>query len=80
MSKVPCIIKSLKAVLRPYMPRSIDCVHFQSRLGYGIIFWGGDSESKREFKVKKKRSFEELVAQRSSSPAGKFLRIIESLQ
>ena len=50
LSKVSEIIKSLKAVLSPYMLRSIYFSYFQSRLRNGIIFWGGDSESKRHLK------------------------------
>jgi hypothetical protein len=51
MSKVSCIIKLLKAVLSPYILRNINFAYFQLYLWYGIIFWGGDSESKTALEV-----------------------------
>jgi len=36
------------------MPRSIYFASFQTRLRYGIIVWGGDSESKMAFQVQKR--------------------------
>ena len=54
LSKVSYNIKSLKAVLSPYMLRRIYFAHFQLHLRYGIIFCGGDSESKTAFKVQKR--------------------------
>jgi hypothetical protein len=53
LSKVPYIIKSLKAVLNLYMPKSIYIACFQSHKRYGIIFWRGYNESKMAFRVQK---------------------------
>ena len=36
------------------MLRNIYFAYFQSHLRYGIIFWGGDSESKTAYKVQKR--------------------------
>jgi len=54
LSKVTYNIKSLKAVLSPYMLRSIYFAHFQLHLRYGSLFWEGDSESKTAFKIQKR--------------------------
>jgi len=47
MSKVSCRIKSFEEVLSPYIVGSIHFAHFESRLRYGIILWGGNTESKK---------------------------------
>jgi hypothetical protein len=54
LSKVSYVVKLLKVDLSPYMLRSIYFAYFQSHLRYGIIFQGGDSESKMAFKVQKR--------------------------
>ena len=46
-------MKSLKAVLNLYMPKSIYIGFFQSHMRYGIIFWGGYNERKMAFGVQK---------------------------
>jgi len=51
--KVPYIIKSLKAVLNIYMPKSIYIGFFQSHIRYGIIFWGEYNGSKMAFRVQR---------------------------
>ena len=56
LSEVSDIIKSLKAVLSPYMLRSIYFSYFLSRLRNGIILWGENSESKGHLKWKKGHS------------------------
>ena len=53
-SIVSYTIKSLKAVLIPYMPRTIYFAYFQTRLRYEIILWGGKSESNTAFQVQKR--------------------------
>jgi hypothetical protein len=53
LCKVIYIIKSLKEIISSYMVKSIYYSDFQSSLRYGIIFWGGSSESKPIFKLQK---------------------------
>jgi len=53
LSKVAYIIKSLRAVLSPYIWRSIYFTYIQSCLWHGIMFWGGDNEIKMAFRVQK---------------------------
>jgi hypothetical protein len=53
-SKVCCIIISLKNVMSPHIIRSIYPANFQSLLTYGIIFWGGDNEIIKIFKLQKR--------------------------
>jgi hypothetical protein len=52
--KVSYIIKSLRAVLRPYRLRSIYFEYYQSHLRYAMIFWVGNSGSKMTFRVLKR--------------------------
>jgi hypothetical protein len=53
LSKLSYNIKSLKAVLSPYMPRNIYFAHFQLYLRYGIIFWEGIVKVRWHLKYKK---------------------------
>jgi hypothetical protein len=53
LSNVSYIIES-EAVLSPCLLRSIYFAYFPSCFKYGIIFWGGDSESKTAFIVQKR--------------------------
>jgi hypothetical protein len=54
LCEVIYIIKSLKEIISPYIIKSIYYSNFQSSLRYGIIFWGGGSESKPVFKLQKR--------------------------
>jgi hypothetical protein len=44
LGKIYYIIKSLKNILSNCMLWNIYCTHFQLRLRYGIILWGGTRE------------------------------------
>jgi len=48
------VIQSLKNVTSRNTLRSIFFVNFHSHLRYGVLFWGGDSQSTKVFKLKKK--------------------------
>jgi hypothetical protein len=54
LCKVIYIIRSLKEIISHYMIKSIYYSNFQASLRYGIIFWGGSSESKPIFKLQKR--------------------------
>jgi hypothetical protein len=54
LCKVVYIIKSLKETISSYMIKCIYYSKFQSCLKYGIIFWGGSSESLSIFKLQKR--------------------------
>jgi hypothetical protein len=53
LSNVSYIIQTLEAVLSLCVLRNIYFAYFESSLKYGIIFWGGNSESKTAFIVQK---------------------------
>jgi hypothetical protein len=53
LSKTSYIVQSLKGDLSPNMLRSIYFGKFQSLLRCGIIFWGGDSDSIKAFRMQK---------------------------
>ena len=55
LSKVYFIIKSLKDVLGTNMLWNIYFAYFESRLRYGIIFWGGTGESIKVLRMQKKK-------------------------
>ena len=48
------VIHSLKNVTSINTLRSIYFANFHSHLRYGILFWGGDSQSTKVFKLQKK--------------------------
>jgi len=48
------VIQSLKTVTSINTLRSIYFTNFHSHLRYGILFWGGDSQSTNVFKLQKK--------------------------
>ena len=48
------VIQSLKLVTSINTLRSIYFANFHSHLRYGILFWGGDSQSTKVFKLQKK--------------------------
>ena len=48
------VIHSLKNVTSINTLRSIYFANFHSHLRYGILFWGGDSQSTKAFKLQKK--------------------------
>ena len=50
------IVKSLKTVTHASINtlRSIYFAEFHSHMRYGILFWGGDSQSTKVFKLQKK--------------------------
>ena len=48
------VIHSLKNVTSVNTLRSIYFANFHSHLRYGILFWGGDSQSTKVFKLQKK--------------------------
>ena len=54
LNKNNCVIHSLKNVTSINTLRSIYIAHFLSHLIYGILFWGGDSQSTKVFKLQKK--------------------------
>lgn len=54
LSKVYFLIKTLKDTVSNHMIRSIYYAYFQSRLKYGIIFWGSVKDSLKIFIIQKK--------------------------
>jgi hypothetical protein len=54
LNKAYFIIKTLKETMSYKIIRSIYYSYFQSRLLYGIIFWGAAKESIRVFQIQKK--------------------------
>jgi hypothetical protein len=54
LGKVVYIIKSLKEIISSYMIKCIYYSKYQSCLKYGIIFWGGSSESMSIFQLQKR--------------------------
>jgi hypothetical protein len=54
LSKVYFIIKTLKDAMSYHMITSIYYAYFQSRLKYGIIFWGSVKDSLKVFLIQKK--------------------------
>jgi len=54
LSKFYYIIKSLKDVMSFQMIRMIYYAYFQSRMKYGIIFWGRDWDSVKVFHVQRR--------------------------
>jgi hypothetical protein len=47
------MIRSLKDVTSPHIIRSIYFAYFYAHLRYGVIFWGGGTESESIFKLQK---------------------------
>ena len=47
------VLQSLKPVISVNTLRSIYFANFHSHLRYGILFWGGDSQSIKIFKLQK---------------------------
>jgi hypothetical protein len=47
-------MKILKETMSPYVIRNVYYLNFHLCLGYGIILWGGDSESNKIFNLQKK--------------------------
>lgn len=56
LSKVCYIIKALKGEVSPYVLRNVYFAKFQSLISYGLIFWGGERESKKILILQKKGS------------------------
>ena len=54
LSKIYDMIKSLRNVTSTQMIWSIYFAYFQSRLRYGIMFWGGEGESVKIFRLQRK--------------------------
>jgi len=54
LNKNYCVIHSLKNVTSINTLRSTYFANFHSHLRYGILFWGGDSQSTKVFKFQKK--------------------------
>jgi hypothetical protein len=54
LSKNYYVIQSLKTVTSINTLRSMYFANFHSHLRYGILFWGGDSQSTKVFKLQKK--------------------------
>ena len=54
LSKIYYMIKSLRNVTSTQMIWSIYFAYFQSRLRYGIMFWGGEGKSVRIFQLQRK--------------------------
>jgi hypothetical protein len=54
LSKIYYMIKSLRNVISIQMIWSTYFSYFQSRLRYGIMFWGGDRKSMKIFRLKKR--------------------------
>ena len=54
MNKSYYVIQSLKTVTSISILRSVYFANFHSHLRYGILFWGGDSQSTKVFKLQKK--------------------------
>ncbi|PNF34312.1 hypothetical protein B7P43_G15814 [Cryptotermes secundus] len=54
LNKVCYIIKSLKDEVSLHILRNIYFAKFQSLVSYGLIFWGGENESIKVFKIQKR--------------------------
>jgi hypothetical protein len=48
------VVNSLKDITSSHVIRSTYFVYFHAHLRYGVIFWGGDPESKGIFKVQQR--------------------------
>jgi hypothetical protein len=57
LSRTYYIIKPLKNTLSTHMLWNIYYAHFQSRLRYGIILWGGTKESIKILRIQKNVSY-----------------------
>ena len=57
LSKIYYMIKSLRNVMSTQMLWSIYFAYFQSKLRYGIMFWGGDGKSAKVFRLQKKKKY-----------------------
>jgi hypothetical protein len=53
LNKACYMIKSLRGAMSPLVIKSIYFAYFHTHLKYGLIFWGGDSNSKTIFKLQK---------------------------
>jgi hypothetical protein len=53
LSKICYMIRALKDVTSPQIIRSIYFAYFHTHLRYGVIFWGGGTESESIFKLQK---------------------------
>jgi hypothetical protein len=53
LSKICYMIRSLKDVTNPHIIKSIYFAYFHAHLRYGVIFWGGGTESENIFKLQK---------------------------
>jgi len=54
LRKIYYMIKSLRNVTSTQMIWKIYFAYFQSRLRYGIMFWGGEGKSVKIFRLQKK--------------------------
>jgi hypothetical protein len=48
------MIRSVNDVTSPHITRSIYFIYFHANLRYGVIFWGGGTESESIFKLQKR--------------------------
>jgi hypothetical protein len=48
------IIKALKDKVSPHILRNVYFTKFQPQISYGLIFWGGESESNRILMLQKR--------------------------
>jgi hypothetical protein len=53
LSKVYYILKSLKGVMSLHIIKTIYLAYFQTRMKYGIVFWGNDCDSIKVFRMQK---------------------------
>jgi hypothetical protein len=72
------IIKILKDVVSLYILRNIYFAKFQYLVSYGLIFWGGESESSKILKIQKSilRLMKGVNSRTSSRPIFKELKIL----
>jgi hypothetical protein len=54
MGELCYMIKSLKDVTSPHVIRSTYFAYIHAHLRYGLIFWGGDTNSESVFKLQKR--------------------------
>jgi hypothetical protein len=78
LNKVCYIINSLKEVVSPLILRKVYFAKFQSLVSYGLIFWGGESESCRVLKIQKRilRLMKGVNSRTSCRPIFKELKIL----
>ena len=78
LSKEYYRIKSLKNTLSNHMLWNLYFTYFQSRLRYGIIFWGGSKESIKVLRIYKK-VIRLITGLKNVNPVNRNLQRIEFL-